>query len=150
MPFEPKLVAFLCNWCSYTAADAAGQRKLLHPPNVRPIRVMCTGRVDPSFVLKALSSGADGVLVCGCHAGDCHYVDGNKKAMGRLHLLRSTVAALGIEPERVRLEWVSAQESERYVEVVTQMIEALRSLGPLDWPGSVERDRQARLEPEQS
>lgn len=134
MSFQPKILAFLCNWCSYSAADAAGMARITYPANVRVVRVMCTGRVDPAFVTQALAKGADGVLVCGCHAGDCHYIDGNKKAMGRIHLLRRVLEDLGIDPRRVRLEWVSAQESERYARLITEMTDELRELGPLDWP----------------
>lgn len=130
MTFEPKIVGFLCNWCTYTGADLAGTARLKYPPNVRVIRVMCSGRVDPTFVLKALQSGADGVLICGCHPGDCHYQEGNYKALRRYLLLKQLIKQFGIEPERVRLEWVSASEGERYTEVVKEFTEQIRQLGP--------------------
>ncbi|MCD6384155.1 hydrogenase iron-sulfur subunit [Candidatus Sumerlaeota bacterium] len=134
MTFEPKIVGFLCNWCSYTGADLAGTARMKYPPNVRVIRVMCSGRVDPTFVLKALESGADGVLICGCHPGDCHYQEGNYKAMRRYLLLERLLADFGIEPERVKLEWVSASEGERYAQVVKEFTEQIRELGPFVSP----------------
>lgn len=130
MAFEPRIVGFLCNWCSYTGADLAGTSRVKYPPNVRVIRVMCSARIDPTFVLKALSDGADGVLVCGCHPGDCHYVEGNYKAMRRHALLKKTLHSLGIEEDRVRLEWVSASEGVRFAEVVADMTDKIRKLGP--------------------
>ena len=130
MGFEPKLVGFLCNWCSYTGADLAGTSRIQYPPNIRVIRVMCSARVDPTFVLHALANGADGVLICGCHPGDCHYSEGNYKAMRRYPLLKRLLAAYGIEQERVRLEWVSASEGQRFADVVADMTERLRALGP--------------------
>ena len=132
MSFEPKIVGFLCNWCSYTGADLAGTSRLKYLPNVRVIRVMCSGRVDPTFVIKALSEGADGVLVAGCHPGDCHYQDGNLKTMRRMPLLKKMLEQFGVEPERVRLEWVSASEGERFKEVVDELTETVRKLGPLN------------------
>ena len=108
--------------------------RLQMPPNVRVVRVMCTGRIDPTVILEAFARGADGVLVCGCHPGDCHYISGNLKALGRLELVKKTLVELGIEPQRLRLEWISAQEAERYKQTVTEMTEALRPLGPLSWP----------------
>lgn len=132
MSFEPKIVGFLCNWCSYTGADLAGTSRLKYLPNVRVIRVMCSGRVDPTFVIKALSEGADGVLVAGCHPGDCHYQDGNLKTMRRMPLLKKMLEQFGVEPERVRLEWVSASEGERFKEVVDDLTETVRKLGPLN------------------
>jgi len=130
MAFEPKIVGFLCNWCSYTGADLAGTSRIKYQPNVRVIRVMCSARIDPTFVLKALRQGADGVLICGCHPGDCHYSEGNYKTMRRYPLLKRLVAAYGIEPERVRLEWVSASEGQRFADVVNDMTEKIRALGP--------------------
>ncbi|OGO11803.1 MAG: methyl-viologen-reducing hydrogenase subunit delta, partial [Chloroflexi bacterium RBG_13_68_17] len=109
-PFEPKIIGFLCNWCSYRAADLAGTSRLKYAPNVRSLRVMCSGRVDPTFVLKALSQGADGVMIAGCHPGECHYIEQNYKTMRRFAMLRHTLRALGIEDERVRLQWASAAE----------------------------------------
>ncbi|KAA0255798.1 hydrogenase iron-sulfur subunit [Acidobacteria bacterium ACD] len=131
MTFEPKLVGFLCNWCSYTGADLAGTARIKYPPNLRPIRVMCSGRVDPGFVLEALARGADGVLVCGCHPGDCHYADGNSKCLRRMALTRRLVEALGVDPRRVRLEWVSASEGKRFGELVAEFTDEVRRLGPL-------------------
>jgi F420-non-reducing hydrogenase iron-sulfur subunit len=130
MAFEPRIVGFLCNWCSYTGADLAGTSRVKYLPNVRVIRVMCSARVDPSFVVRAFREGADGVLLCGCHPGDCHYSEGNYKTMRRFPLLKRLLAAYGIEPERVRLEWVSASEGQRFGEVVNEMTEAVRALGP--------------------
>lgn len=128
--FEPKILAFLCNWCSYVAADAAGVLRLMQKPNVRVIRVFCSGMVDPSYVIKAFHSGADGVLVSGCHPGDCHYISGNIKAMRRSFLLNRFLSDLGLEEGRFRLEWVAASEPQRYVEVINKMIEEVRLLGP--------------------
>jgi F420-non-reducing hydrogenase iron-sulfur subunit len=108
--FEPKIIGFLCNWCSYSGADAAGSARKTYPPNVRIVRLMCSGRVDPQFVLKAFQSGADGVMILGCHPGDCHYKEGNYKALRRFHLLRRVLNQLGIEGERLRIDWVSAKE----------------------------------------
>jgi len=133
--FQPKIVGFLCNWCAYAGADLAGVSRLQYPPSVRIIRVMCSGRVEPTFVLKAFREGADGVLVCGCHPGDCHYIEGNVKALRRAILLRRLLADYGIEPQRFRLEWVSASEGERWAQIVREMTEELRSLGPLNWKG---------------
>ncbi len=130
MAFEPKIVGFLCNWCSYTGADLAGTSRIKYPPNVRVIRTMCSARIRPSFVLKALATGADGVLICGCHPGDCHYSEGNYKTLRRQVLLARLVEAYGIEPDRVRLEWVSASEGQRFAEIVADMTERIRKLGP--------------------
>ncbi len=131
MAFEPKIVSFLCNWCSYAGADAAGGQHKDVPANVRIIRVMCSGRVDPQFVLEALQGGADGVLVLGCHPGDCHYKEGNYKTLRRMKLLDKLLAQYGIEKDRVRLDWVSATEAEKFSRVTTEMVEAVRKLGPL-------------------
>jgi F420-non-reducing hydrogenase iron-sulfur subunit len=128
MNFQPRIVGFLCNWCSYTGADLAGTSRIHYPPNIRVIRVNCSARIDPSFVLKALADGADGVLVCGCHPGD--YVEGNYKAMRRVPLLKRMLAAFGVEDERVRLEWVSASEGQRFADVVNDMTARLKALGP--------------------
>lgn len=130
MAFEPRIVGFLCNWCSYTGADLAGTSRIKYPPNVRVIRTMCSARIRPSFVLKALAEGADGVLICGCHPGDCHYSEGNYKTLRRQVLLQRLVEGYGIEPDRVRLEWVSASEGQRFAEVVADMTERIRKLGP--------------------
>jgi F420-non-reducing hydrogenase iron-sulfur subunit len=130
MKFEPTIVGFLCNWCSYTGADLAGTSRIQYAPNVRVIRVMCTARIDPSFVLKALQDGADGVLICGCHPGDCHYSEGNYKMMRRFPLLKRLLAEYGIEDDRVRLDWVSASEGQRFADIVNDMTERVRALGP--------------------
>jgi F420-non-reducing hydrogenase iron-sulfur subunit len=129
--FEPKIVAFFCNWCTYLAADLAGTSRLKYPPNVRVIRLMCSGRVDPQFVLEAFAHGADGVLIGGCHPGDCHYQEGNYKALRRFHLLKRILQDMGIEDNRFRLEWISASEGERLRSVITDMVEKVRALGPL-------------------
>jgi F420-non-reducing hydrogenase iron-sulfur subunit len=129
--FEPKIVGFLCNWCSYAGADLAGVSRIQYPPNIRIIRVMCSGRIDPAFVLEAFKNGADGVLVAGCHLpSDCHYLSGNFKAARRIALLRKVLADFGIEPERLRLEWVSASEGDRFAAVVRDMVEEIKKLGP--------------------
>jgi F420-non-reducing hydrogenase iron-sulfur subunit len=130
MGFEPRIVGFLCNWCSYTGADLAGTSRIKYQPNVRAIRVMCSARVDPQFVLKAFASGADGVLLCGCHPGDCHYSEGNYKTARRIPLLKRLLADFGIEDDRVRLEWVSASEGRRFADVVDDMTNRVRALGP--------------------
>jgi F420-non-reducing hydrogenase iron-sulfur subunit len=131
--FEPKIVAFLCNWCSYRAADLAGTARITYEPNVRMLRVMCSGRVDPQFVLKALSLGADGVMIAGCHPGECHYLEQNYKTMRRFAMLRHTLKALGIEDERVRLQWASAAEGAQLASAINEMVEQVRALGPLNW-----------------
>lgn len=129
--FEPKIVGFLCNWCSYAGADLAGTSRIKFAPNLRPIRVMCTGRVDPSFVVKAFKEGADGVLICGCHPGDCHYSEGNYKTQRRVPLLKKMLKQFGIEEERVRLEWISASEGDRFASLVNDMTAKLKELGPI-------------------
>lgn len=136
-PFEPVIVGFLCNWCSYRAADLAGTSRIKYAPNMRPIRVMCSGRVDPQFVLKALSEGADGVLIAGCHPGECHYVEGNIKTLRRFSLLRRLLRQWGIEDERVQLVWASASEGNLLAAAVDRMTEQVRALGPLRWKESV-------------
>ena len=128
--FEPKIVAFCCNWCAYAGADLAGTSRMQYAPNIRIIRVMCTGRVSPLFVLKALSIGADGVLVLGCHPGDCHYMQGNYQTMRRIPLLKKMLKQLGVEEERVRLEWVSASEGARFAKVTNSFTQTIRKLGP--------------------
>jgi len=146
--FEPKILAFLCNWCSYVAADSAGVSRLTQKPNVRIIRVFCSGMVDPSYVVKAFSLGADGVLVAGCHPGDCHYISGNIKALRRSFLLKKLLSELGVEEERFRLEWVAASEPQRYVNLINRMIEEVRQLGPnplrRSYP-SAEKEKNSRL-----
>lgn len=128
--FEPNIVGFLCNWCSYAGADLAGTSRLRYPPNMKAIRVMCSGRVDPAFILDALKKGADGVLVAGCHPGDCHYQSGNFKTNRRLKLLKKLLSELDIEPERVRFEYISASEGNKFASVVTEFVEELKKMGP--------------------
>lgn len=131
--FEPVIVGFLCNWCSYRAADLAGTARIKYAPNMRPIRVMCSGRVDPQFVLNAFLNGADGVMIGGCHPGECHYVNGNIKALRRFLMLKDMLDQWGIEEERLQLIWASASEGSILAEKVNQMTEQLRELGPLRW-----------------
>ncbi len=132
MSFEPRIVGFLCNWCSYTGADLAGTARMKYPPNVYTIRVMCSGRVDPGFILDAFRNGADGVLVCGCHLGDCHYVEGNHKCMRRMPLTKKILEGFGVDPNRLRLEWVSASEGARFQQVINEFTDQIRALGPAD------------------
>ena len=132
--WEPRIVAFFCNWCTYTAADLAGVSRMKHAPNVRIIRVMCSGRVDPQFVLEAFARGADGVLIGGCHFGDCHYSEGNYKAARRVRMLKRVLQEMGIEDARFRLEWISASEGEKVGMVINDMVEEVRALGPLGLP----------------
>jgi F420-non-reducing hydrogenase iron-sulfur subunit len=131
--FEPKIVGFLCNWCSYRAADLAGISRINYAPNVRIVRVMCSGRVDPTFVMKALSLGADGVMIAGCHPGECHYIEQNYKAMRRYHMLKHTLGALGVDERRVQLVWASAAEGNLLAESIDKMVNDIRELGPLGW-----------------
>jgi len=128
---EPRIVALFCNWCTYMAADLAGTSRMKYAPNVRVVRVMCSGRIDPQFVMHAFARGADGVLIGGCHPGDCHYQEGNYEALRRFRLLRRVIEGLGIERERLRLEWISASEADRLRRVVDEMVTDLRALGPL-------------------
>lgn len=128
--FEPNIIGFLCNWCSYAGADLAGTSRIQYPPNIKSIRVMCSGRVDPVFILEALKKGADGVLVAGCHPGDCHYQSGNYKTNRRIKLLKKYLAEMGIEPERVRFEYISASEGEKFARVVTEFTYQIKKLGP--------------------
>lgn len=131
--FEPKIVAFLCNWCSYRAADLAGTSRIKYQPNVRMIRVMCSGRVDPNFILKALALGADGVMIAGCHPGECHYLEQNYKTMRRFAMLKHTLRMMGVEDDRVRLQWASAAEGVQLAQAINDMVDKVRALGPLDW-----------------
>jgi F420-non-reducing hydrogenase iron-sulfur subunit len=146
--FEPKIIAFLCNWCSYRAADLAGTARIKYAPNIRMLRVMCSGRVDPQFVLKALSLGADGVMIAGCHPGECHYLEQNYKTMRRYAMLMHTLKSLGIEQERVRLQWASAAEGVQLANAINEMVEQVRALGPLNWRSnwSEEEDIDAALD----
>lgn len=130
-PFEPRIVGFLCNWCSYAGADLAGTSRIQYPPNVRVIRVMCSGRVNPLFIAKCFAEGADGVLVSGCHPGDCHYLEGNYLARRRFSLFKTLLEYLGLEPGRFRMSWVSASEGGRFAEIVKNMVEEVRALGPI-------------------
>lgn len=132
--FEPVIIGFTCNWCSYRAADLAGTARVKYPPNVRLIRLMCSGRLDPTFVIKALSAGADGVLITGCHPGECHYIEQNYKALRRYLLLRRVLEQMGVEPQRVKLVWASAAEGVRLAQEIANMVEEIRALGPLHWP----------------
>ncbi|MCP4901740.1 MAG: hydrogenase iron-sulfur subunit [bacterium] len=136
-PYEPVIVGFLCNWCSYRAADLIGMARRSYSPNMLSVRVMCTSRVDPEFVLKAFREGADGVLIIGCHPGECHYVDGNIKTLRRTVLLRQMLPQLGVETERVEVVWAAASEGGVVAEAVDRMVERLAKLGPLSWPTSV-------------
>jgi len=129
--FEPRLIGFLCRWCSYQGADLAGTSRMTFAPNLVPIKVMCSGRVDPTFVLSAFRRGADGVAIFGCHPGDCHYQEGNYKALRRYYLLSKMLEQLGIEKERFRLEWVSAAEGARFAQLVDEFVGQVRALGPI-------------------
>ena len=129
--FAPRIVGLLCNWCSYAGADLAGVSRIQYPPNLRIIRVMCSGRIDPAFILEAFRSGADGVLLSGCHPGDCHYIEGNYKTMRRVPLLKKMLAQFGIEEERFMLEWVSASEGDRFASIVNDMTAKIKKLGPV-------------------
>jgi len=132
--FEPVIIGFTCNWCSYRAADMAGTARLKYPPNVRLIRLMCSGRLDPTFVLKAFSGGADGVLITGCHPGECHYLEQNYKMLRRYLLLKRVLAGMGVEPERLKLVWASAAEGVKLANEIAKLVEEIRALGPLNWP----------------
>lgn len=141
--FEPRIVAFFCNWCTYTAADLAGVSRMKYAPNLRTIRVMCSGRIDPQFVLDAFARGADGVLIGGCHPGDCHYISGNYKCLRRMKLLDRMVSDMGLEPGRLRLEWIAASEGDKLKTVVNDMVEKVRALGPLALPAKFDEwDRE--------
>ena len=127
---SPKIVAFLCNWCSYTGADLAGTSRMKYASNIRIIRIMCSGRVEPTFVLKAFKEGADGILICGCHPGDCHYHEGNYKCLRRFHLLQKYLVQMGIPTERLKLEWISASEGVEFAKLVNEFTETLKGLDP--------------------
>jgi len=131
-PHEPRIVAFCCNWCSYAGADLAGTTRLQYPSNVRIIRVMCSGRVDPAFVLKAFALGADGVIVAGCHPADCHYINGNEKTAMRGSFLESLMDMAGIEPQRFRVEWIAGSEGRKFADTVKKMVADLEKLGPIE------------------
>lgn len=129
--FEPRIVAFLCNWCSYAGADNAGIARMESPANILPIRVMCSGRVSPEMVMRAFRSGADGVLVLGCHIGDCHYINGNHRTIKRMPLLQNLLSYIGINPERFRLDWVSSAEAPKFAKVTKEFVETVRALGSI-------------------
>ncbi len=128
--FDPKILAFLCNWCSYAGADLAGVSRMQYPPNIRVVRFMCTGRIDPLFIIRALTRGVDGVLIGGCHPGECHYGKGNLYTRRRVLMTKRLLECLGIEPERLRLEWVAASEGPKFAQVVKDFTEETKSLGP--------------------
>jgi len=128
--FEPTIIAFVCNWCTYTAADLAGTSRLSYPPNVRLIRMMCTGMVDPKYVIKALLEGADAVLISGCHPGDCHYINGNYKARRRVKLLKEILPRFGFDERRVKLTWIGASEGVDFAKTVKEMVAEIKALGP--------------------
>jgi F420-non-reducing hydrogenase iron-sulfur subunit len=129
MEFKPRIVAFLCNWCSYTGADLAGTSRMEYRSNVRVIRVMCSGRIEPTFILEAFIKGADGVLVCGCHPGDCHYQEGNYRCLRRFKMMQRYIRQMGIEAERMKLEWISASEGKQFAELVNSFTETITELG---------------------
>lgn len=133
--YEPKILGFLCNWCSYAGADKAGASQIHYPPNLNVIKVMCTGRIDPQFVLTAFQKGADGVLILGCHPGDCHYKEQNYRAIQRHRIVLQLLKQFGIAPERCRFDFVSAAEGAKFAHVVTEMVDTIKSLGPIDWAG---------------
>jgi F420-non-reducing hydrogenase iron-sulfur subunit len=137
--FEPVIIGFTCNWCSYRAADMAGTARMKYAPNVRLIRLMCSGRLDPTFIFKAFAGGADAVLISGCHPGDCHYIDQNYKALRRFHLMKRVLTQMGMEPGRLKLLWASAAEGAIFAREINQFVEEVRQLGPLNWrvPGDV-------------
>ena len=128
--FDPLIIGFTCNWCTYAGADLAGTSKIQYPTNIRVIRVMCTSRITPEFVLEAFNKGADGVLIGGCHIGDCHYQNGNYKTKARIKLLKRILMEFGIKPERIKLEWISASEGEKFAKTVESFVEEIRKLGP--------------------
>jgi len=130
MSFQPTIVSFLCNWCSYTGADLAGTSRMKYASNIRIIRVMCSGRIEPTFVLKAFREGADGVLICGCHPGDCHYHEGNYKCLRRFHLLQKYIKQMGMDEDRLQLKWISASEGKQFAELANSFTEEIRNLGP--------------------
>ncbi|MBC8549443.1 MAG: hydrogenase iron-sulfur subunit [Candidatus Brocadiales bacterium] len=128
--FEPNIIAFVCNWCTYTAADLAGTSRIQYPPNVKIVRLMCSGAVDPIYVMKALLEGVDGVLIGGCHPGDCHYISGNYKARRRIMILKTIVENMGMDPERIWIRWISASEGKQFAVIVKDMVELLKTKGP--------------------
>ncbi len=138
--FEPKLLGFLCNWCAYAGADLAGATRIQYQPNLHVVRVMCSGRIDPVFIIEALMQGIDGVMILGCHLGDCHYVAGNLRAQERVSYLKQVFTGVGLDPSRVHIDWVSASEGKRFSEIVNAFTEQIRELGPINersWEGEV-------------
>jgi len=135
--FEPRIIGFLCRWCSYNGADLAGTSRFKYPPNLIPIKTNCSGRVEATHVLKAFAEGADGVLISGCHPGDCHYINGNWRTAGRYPMLQKLLEQLGMEPGRIRLEWVSAAEGDKWARVVTEFCNEIKELGPLGWKDQI-------------
>jgi len=138
MEFNPQIIAFLCKWCSYTGADLAGTSRMEYQPNVRAIRIMCSGRIEPTFVLRSFRQGADGVLLCGCHPGDCHYQEGNYRCLRRFYLLKKYIQQMGIEAERLKLEWISASEGKQFAELVNSFTQTIKELGPCKVKGAME------------
>lgn len=130
MEYEPKILAFVCNWCTYTGADLAGTSRIQYPPNVRIIRLMCSGAVDPVYVLKAITEGVDGVLIGGCHPGDCHYTNGNYKARRRIAILKTVLKGIGFDEDRVMLRWISASEGRKFAETISEFVDILKEKGP--------------------
>jgi F420-non-reducing hydrogenase iron-sulfur subunit len=143
--FEPKIVAFVCNWCSYGGADIAGSMKLHYTPNVKLIRVMCSGRVDPEFIMEAFQGGADGVMVLGCHPGDCHYIEGNYKTLKRHNILKPLLDQFNIEQDRLYLDWVSASEGEKFARLMNDMNDRITRLGPLNWDKVIETRKSVEV-----
>ena len=145
--FEPKIIGFLCNWCSYAGADLAGVSRIQYPSNIRVVRVMCSGRIDPVIPLQVFAQGADGVIVLGCHPGDCHYSEGNYKMLRRFSMLKKVMVGMGIEEERCRLEWISASEGDKVKAVINDMVDKLKKLGPLSIPAHLfELDKEMKME----
>jgi F420-non-reducing hydrogenase iron-sulfur subunit len=130
MEFEPKIIAFVCNWCTYAAADLAGTSRIQYPPNVRLIRLMCSSAVDPIYIMKSILNGADGVLIGGCHPGDCHYQNGNYKARRRVTILKSILSSIGVPEDRIWLRWISASEGKIFADTITDMVGTLKGMGP--------------------
>lgn len=128
--FEPKIIAFVCNWCTYAGADLAGTSRIQYPPNIKIIRLMCSGSVDPIYVIKPLLEGMDGILIGGCHPGDCHYTNGNYKARRRVAILKTILSQIGFDERRIWMRWISASEGKQFASIVTQMVEELKKLGP--------------------
>ena len=133
MSYEPKIISFLCNWCSYTGADLAGSSRLKYAHNIRVIRVMCSGRIEPTFVLESFKKGVDGVLICGCHPGDCHYHEGNYKCLRRYELLQKYIQQMGIDGKRLALEWISASEGKQFAELINEFTQSIQELGPAEY-----------------